>query len=129
MGRVRGRKVCEVEDREVTQDEIGRGYEWSKDQVVPISDDELSDLPLPTAKAVEIEAFVPLESVDPKGIGEGYYLPRTGRSQPSRTSCYGRPSAATRTPRPWSRSSRPSASMDRRRRCRSRRPSRARSST
>jgi DNA end-binding protein Ku len=31
MGRVRVRKVCELEDREVSQDEIGKGYEWSED--------------------------------------------------------------------------------------------------
>ncbi|MFF9118231.1 Ku protein [Streptomyces massasporeus] len=74
MGRVRVRKYCEVEDREVTSGEIGKGYELSKTQVIPISDDELRDLPLPTAKAIEIAAFVPLESVDPIRIGEGYYL-------------------------------------------------------
>ncbi|OUD04720.1 Ku protein [Streptomyces swartbergensis] len=79
MGRVRVRKYCEVEDREVTNDEIGKGYELSKTQVIPISDDELRDLPLPTAKAIEIEAFVPLESVDPIRIGEGYYLAPSGQ--------------------------------------------------
>ncbi|MFJ1653501.1 Ku protein [Streptomyces sp. NPDC088337] len=79
MGRVRVRKVCEVENREVRQDEIGKAYEWSKGQVIPISDAELDDLPLPTAKAVEIEAFVPLESVDPIRIGEGYYLAPDGQ--------------------------------------------------
>ncbi|WP_455755072.1 Ku protein [Streptomyces massasporeus] len=56
MGRVRVRKFCEVEDREVRTDEIGRGYQLTKEQVIPISDDELRDLPLPTAKAIEIEA-------------------------------------------------------------------------
>ncbi|MFJ8345012.1 Ku protein [Streptomyces sp. NPDC094153] len=79
MGRVRVRKVCEVENREVQQSEIGKGYEWSKDQVIPISDAELDNLPLPTAKAVEIGAFVPLESVDPIRIGEGYYLAPDGQ--------------------------------------------------
>ncbi|GAA2767636.1 Ku protein [Streptomyces paradoxus] len=74
MGRVRVRKFCEVEDREVHTDEIGKGYELTKTQVIPISDEELSDLPLPTAKAIEIVAFVPLESIDPIRIGEGYYL-------------------------------------------------------
>ncbi|MFF4572191.1 Ku protein [Streptomyces sp. NPDC001410] len=74
MGRVRVRKVCELEDREVSQDEIGKGYELTKTQVIPITDAELSNLPLPTAKAIEIDAFVPLESVDPIRIGEGYYL-------------------------------------------------------
>ncbi len=56
LGRVRVRKFCEVEDREVGTDEIGRGYRLTKEQVIPISDDELRDLPLPTAKAIEIEA-------------------------------------------------------------------------
>ncbi|MEV5011822.1 Ku protein [Streptomyces sp. NPDC055692] len=78
MGRVRVRKVCEIEGREVQQSEIGKGYEWSRDQVIPISDAELSNLPLPTAKTIEIDAFVPLDSVDPIRIGEGYYLAPDG---------------------------------------------------
>ncbi|WP_149551453.1 Ku protein [Streptomyces marokkonensis] len=79
MGRVRVRKFCETEDREVAGDEIGKGYQLTKEQVIPISDDELSSLPLPTAKAIEIEAFVPLQSVDPIRIGEGYYLQPSGQ--------------------------------------------------
>ena len=79
-GRVRVRKFCELEDREVSQAEIGKGYELSRETkhaaavIVPISDEELANLPLPTAKAIEIDAFVPLDSIDPLAIGEGYYL-------------------------------------------------------
>jgi DNA end-binding protein Ku len=79
MGRVRVKKVCEIEDREIAQSEIGKGYEYAKDKVVPISDEELRDLPLPTAKAIEIEAFVPLDSIDPIQIGDGYYLTPDGQ--------------------------------------------------
>ncbi len=79
MGRVRVRKYCEVEDREVTNAEIGKGYQLTKEQVIPISDEELREIPLPTAKAIEIEAFVPLESIDPIRIGEGYYLQPSGQ--------------------------------------------------
>ncbi|MCX5055071.1 Ku protein [Streptomyces sp. NBC_00474] len=79
MGRVRVRKVCDLEDREVSQSEIGKGYEYAKDQVVAISDAELRELPLPTAKAIEIQAFVPLESIDPIRIAEGYYLVPDGQ--------------------------------------------------
>ncbi|MFF0097660.1 Ku protein [Streptomyces canus] len=79
MGRVRVRKFCELEDREIAQSEIGKGYEYAKDQVVAISDTELQDLPLPTAKAIEIQAFVPLESIDPIRIAEGYYLVPDGQ--------------------------------------------------
>jgi DNA end-binding protein Ku len=82
MGRVRVRKFCELEDREIAQSEIGKGYEYAKDQVVAISDAELRDLPLPTAIAIEIQAFVPLESIDPIRIAEGGFRPIgwTGRS-------------------------------------------------
>jgi DNA end-binding protein Ku len=78
MGRVRVKKVCELEDREIAQSEIGKGYEYAKDQVVAISDADLRELPLPTAKAIEIQAFVPLDSIDPIQIGEGYYLAPDG---------------------------------------------------
>ncbi|MGX1907676.1 non-homologous end joining protein Ku [Streptomyces phaeochromogenes] len=74
MARIRTRKVCEVEGREVTNDEIGKGYEIEKDQVIPISDEELAAMPLPTARAIEIVAFVAYESIDPIRIGSGYYL-------------------------------------------------------
>jgi DNA end-binding protein Ku len=79
MARVRVRKYCEIEDREVTQDEIGKGYEVSKDQVIPVLDEELREMPLPTAKAIEIQAFVPADSIDPIRIGEGYYLQADGQ--------------------------------------------------
>ncbi|MGW3031207.1 non-homologous end joining protein Ku [Streptomyces sp. NPDC001178] len=84
MGRVRVKKVCELEDREVSAAEIGKGYEWVKaskdtaEQIIPISDEDLRQLPLPTAKAIEIAGFVPLESVDPIRIGDGYYLAPAG---------------------------------------------------
>ncbi|MGW9026089.1 non-homologous end joining protein Ku [Streptomyces sp. NPDC055722] len=78
MGRVRVRKYCEVEDREVSQEEIGKAYEISRDQVVPVLDEELRALPLPTARAIEIEGFVPAESIDPLRLGEGYYLQASG---------------------------------------------------
>lgn len=78
-GRVRYRKVCELEDREVPQEEIGKGYELSNTQVIPITDEDLSNLPLPTAKAIEIDAFVPLGSIDPIRIAEGYYLQPAGQ--------------------------------------------------
>ncbi|MGV9552828.1 non-homologous end joining protein Ku [Streptomyces ardesiacus] len=79
MARVRTRKVCELEDREVATSEIGKGYEIARDNVVPISDEELRDLPLPTAKAIEIVAFMPWEAIDPIRIGDGYYLAPDGQ--------------------------------------------------
>ncbi|MER6205971.1 Ku protein [Streptomyces sp. NPDC001642] len=79
MSRVRVRKVCEIEDREVPNAEIGKGYQLTKEQIIPVLEEELRELPLPTAKAIEIEAFVPLESIDSIQIGDGYYLQPDGQ--------------------------------------------------
>ncbi|MGP3938393.1 non-homologous end joining protein Ku [Streptomyces sp. 6N106] len=77
-GRIRNRKVCEIEDRVLDPDEIGRAYEASKDQLVAISDQELDDLPLPTAKAIDVEAFVDAERLDPIRFGKPYFLQADG---------------------------------------------------
>ncbi|MFD5384217.1 Ku protein [Streptomyces sp. NPDC127074] len=77
-GRIRYRKVCEIEDRVLDPDEIGRAYEASKDQLVPIADQELDDLPLPTAKAIDVEAFVEAERLDPIRFGKPYFLQADG---------------------------------------------------
>ncbi|MET7642593.1 Ku protein [Streptomyces sp. NPDC005426] len=74
MGRVRTRKVCEINDEPLEQEEIGKGYEVSKDEVVTVTDQELESMPLPTAKAIEIVAFVDAGTIDPVRIGDSYYL-------------------------------------------------------
>ncbi|MFD5786748.1 Ku protein [Streptomyces sp. NPDC127037] len=79
MGRVRTRKVCELDEKELSQEEIGKGYEISKNEVVPVTDRELQEMPLPTAKAIEIVAFVDADSIDPVRIGESYYLGADGQ--------------------------------------------------
>src|SRR5690606_2122728 len=45
-GRIRYRKVCELEDREVTSGEIGKAYEDADGSMIPITDDDLSRLPI-----------------------------------------------------------------------------------
>ncbi|UUU30918.1 Ku protein [Streptomyces sp. CA-210063] len=77
-GRIRYRKVCELEDREVTQGEIGKAYEDADGTMIPITDEDLSSLPIPTAKTIEIEGFVPAESVDPLQVDAAYYLAANG---------------------------------------------------
>lgn len=79
MGRVRTRKVCELDGKVLNQDEIGKGYEVAKDRTVPVTDEELDRMPLPTAKAIEIIAFVDADSIDPVRIGDSYYLAIDGQ--------------------------------------------------
>ncbi|MFJ1611026.1 Ku protein [Streptomyces sp. NPDC088253] len=79
LGRVRLRKYCEAEDREVAAAEIGKGYEVSRDTLVSVMDEELERMPLPTAKAIEIVAFVPAASIDPVGLsGDSCFLQYDG---------------------------------------------------
>ncbi|MDW4903379.1 Ku protein [Streptomyces californicus] len=79
MGRVRTRKICEIDGEVVSQDEIGKGYEIATDQTVPVTDEELRQMPLPTAKAIEIAAFVDAGTVDPVRISDSYYLAADGQ--------------------------------------------------
>jgi DNA end-binding protein Ku len=77
-GRVRYRKVCELEDREISQAEIGKGYEDADGTIIPITDEDLAHLPLPTAKTIEIVAFVPADRIDPLQMDASYYLQAGG---------------------------------------------------
>lgn len=75
-GRVRNRRVCELEDdpHPLSMDEIGRAFEAPDGTLVPISDQELDDLPLPTAKTVEISGFVELGTIPGEQFGTPYFL-------------------------------------------------------
>ncbi|WP_409469714.1 Ku protein [Streptomyces sp. HC307] len=77
-GRIRYRKFCELEDREVSGAEIGKGYEDADGSIIPVTDEDLAHLPLPTAKTIEIVAFVPGERIDPLQMDAAYYLAASG---------------------------------------------------
>ncbi|MEU6388568.1 Ku protein [Streptomyces sp. NPDC046939] len=77
-GRIRYRKVCELEDKEVETAEIGKGYEDADGTVIPITDEDLAALPTHTAKTIEILAFVPADRIDPLQMDTAYYLSANG---------------------------------------------------
>jgi DNA end-binding protein Ku len=77
-GRVRYRKVCELDDRELSGAEIGKGYEDADGAIIPITDEDLSHLPIPTARTIEIVAFVPADRIDPLQMDTAYYLAASG---------------------------------------------------
>ncbi|MFE0649615.1 Ku protein [Streptomyces sp. NPDC059534] len=77
-GRVRYKKVCELDGEEVSQAEIGKAYEDADGTMIPITDEDLASLPLPTAKTIEIVAFVPTGEIDPLQMDAAYYLSANG---------------------------------------------------
>ncbi|WP_326690573.1 MULTISPECIES: Ku protein [unclassified Streptomyces] len=78
-GRVRYRKVCELDEEEVPREEIGRGFETGEGTTILLTDDDMAALPLPTAKTVEILGFVPAEEIDPIQLDRSYYLAADGK--------------------------------------------------
>ncbi|MFE4309413.1 Ku protein [Streptomyces sp. NPDC056891] len=77
-GRVRYKKVCELDGEEVAQAEIGKAYEDADGTMIPITEEDLAALPLPTAKTIEIVAFVPAGDIDPLQMDAAYYLSANG---------------------------------------------------
>ncbi|NGO73550.1 Ku protein, partial [Streptomyces boncukensis] len=79
-GRIRYRKVCELDGEEVPREETGRGFETDDGTTVLLTDADMAALPLPTAKTVEILGFVPAERIDPIQLDRSYYLAADGKS-------------------------------------------------
>ena len=74
MGRVRYRKTCELEQRVLDQSDIGRAYEAPDGSLVPVTDEELDEMPLPTSKTIEISGFLDLGSVPGEQFDTPYFL-------------------------------------------------------
>lgn len=71
---IKYQKVCPRCGREVAQDEIVRGYEYERNRFVIMEEQDFENLPLPTARQVEILGFVQLSEIDPIYYDKSYYL-------------------------------------------------------
>ncbi|HHY83025.1 MAG TPA: Ku protein [Clostridiales bacterium] len=67
-------KVCPACKRELTQDDIVRGYEYEPGKFVVIEDKDLEALRQASGKAIEIIDFVNLSEIDPIYFIKSYYL-------------------------------------------------------
>lgn len=83
--RVKQQYICTKESVVVPRNEMAKGYEFSKDQYVLFSEDEIKALMEEANKAIEISEFVPIPSVDPLYYDGAYYLgPDKGGERPYR---------------------------------------------
>ena len=72
---IKQKRWCPTHDREVTQDEIVRGYEFAKGQFLVVEDADLEALERhDDSRSIEITAFVEGESVDPIYFDRTYFL-------------------------------------------------------
>jgi DNA end-binding protein Ku len=72
--RVRLKRFCEAEDREVEYGEIAKGWDAPDGGVVVLTDEDLATLPVPSKKIIDVVAFLPAEQIDPLRWDSPYYV-------------------------------------------------------
>ena len=81
--RLRQQYVCIKEDVVVERADMVKGYEFAKDQYVMFTPEELTALGEKATQTVEIDEFVPAESIDPIYYDKAYFLgPDKGGAKP-----------------------------------------------
>lgn len=84
--RIRYKKWCPVEEREVPWTEIKKGYEISKDNYVIFEKEDLEKIKLKTTYSIDINEFINSDDLDPLYIEKHYYIgPDDGRNKKSKT--------------------------------------------
>ncbi|MFW6690066.1 Ku protein [Streptomyces sp. MAR4 CNX-425] len=73
-GRIRYRRFCELEDREVQYAEITRAYETADGELVVLTPDDLAQLPLPSKKIIDVVGFEEVGHFDPIQFSRAYYV-------------------------------------------------------
>lgn len=73
-GRIKYKRECAKCGKEVTWDDITKGYEYSKDHYVTFTDEELAALDVDSIRAIDVVTFVALEDIDPVYFNKPYYV-------------------------------------------------------
>jgi DNA end-binding protein Ku len=72
--RIRYKRVAESDGEEVPYSEIAKGYQLPSGEIVVLTDDDFKELPLPSARVVDVLQFVPADQIDPIYYNRNYYL-------------------------------------------------------
>jgi DNA end-binding protein Ku len=72
--KIRYKKWCPVEEREVSWSEIKKGYEITKNNYVVLEKEEIENIKLKTTNTVEVKEFIRAEEFDPIFIEKNYYV-------------------------------------------------------
>ncbi|HSF00900.1 MAG TPA: Ku protein [Nitrososphaeraceae archaeon] len=72
--KIKYKKWCPVEKREVSWSEIKKGYEITKDSYVILEKQDLDNIKLKTTHTIEIKEFIDSEDFDPLFIEKNYYI-------------------------------------------------------
>ena len=72
--RIRYKKWCPVEEREVDYSEIKKGYEIAKDQYVVIEKEDLEKIAVESTRTINIKEFIDEQELDPLFVEKSYYI-------------------------------------------------------
>lgn len=72
--RIRYKKWCPVEEREVEYSEIKKGYEIAKDQYVIIETQDLEKIAVESTRTINIKEFIDEQELDPLFVEKSYYI-------------------------------------------------------
>jgi DNA end-binding protein Ku len=78
--RIDYKRFCVKEDKEVPWDEIVKGYEHAKGELVVLTDKDFEKARTPATEAFDISAFVPADDIDFLYFDTPYYLAPAGKS-------------------------------------------------
>ncbi|NNG37954.1 Ku protein [Flexivirga sp. ID2601S] len=82
-GRIKYQRICSIDGEQVSYDDIAKGFETDDGQLVVLTDEDLSDLPISTSKEIAVDKFVPSDQIDPLYLDKCYYLePDKGAVKP-----------------------------------------------
>ncbi len=65
---------CPVDKIEVPDDQVVKGYEYTKGQYVEMTDEDFESLPIPSKHTVEVQSFVDAKEIDPVFYDSTYVL-------------------------------------------------------
>jgi DNA end-binding protein Ku len=74
MNPIQNKRYCSYHEQIVDWNDVVRAYEYAKGKFVPLTDEELDNVPLETAGTVSVNAFVNLADIDPIYYDKSYYL-------------------------------------------------------
>ncbi|MFE9454519.1 Ku protein [Streptomyces sp. NPDC006739] len=77
--RVQHRRFCAAEDREIPYSEVGRGVALPDGRTLPLSEDDLARLPLPTKRTITVAGFIEPQGVVPLSYDRPYYIAPASR--------------------------------------------------
>jgi DNA end-binding protein Ku len=72
--KIKYKKWCPIEEREVPWSEIKKGYEITKNNYVVLEKEDLENIKLKTTHTIEISEFIDSEDLDPLFIEKNYYI-------------------------------------------------------